>query len=173
MTPTCKPEAIASHPPPSHTSAGPTTTIAMTMAMNQRPTIARSTSSRIRFVPTVIKARFFERFARERLDERDAGYRKRLLRDRFDLVALFARLAANRIHPPADGAERKDHQRYDDDRDQRQPPVPNEHGDQRGRDEHDVGDNGRQRTGYDVVHVVDVAAHPVHDLAGFGSGEEV
>ena len=52
ITPTCKPPAIAYQPPPNHTSAGPTMTIAVTDARNQRPTIARSISSSISRVPT-------------------------------------------------------------------------------------------------------------------------
>ncbi len=50
MTPTCSPAVIASQPPPIQTSAGPMTIIAVTEARNQRPTIARSISSFMRFV---------------------------------------------------------------------------------------------------------------------------
>jgi hypothetical protein len=105
-------------------------TIALIAAMNQRPTIASEFRAH-QFGADVEEARAIRRLAHERLDQRDPRDRERLLRDRFDLVALFARLLADVVHPAADGRERHDHQRNDRERHQREAPIEHE-------DRHDV-----------------------------------
>ena len=120
----------------------------------------------------VVEAVALVRFAHERFDQRDPGDRERLLRDRFDLVALFARLLADVVHAPTDRREREDHERNDHDRDERKPPIQDEDRHEGRHDGHDVRDDRDQRSGDDVVDVVDVVADAVHDFAGLRAGEE-
>src|SRR5207248_6413870 len=49
---------------------------------------------------------------------------------------------------------------------------PDEHPHERRKNHDDVGDDRRERSGNDIVDIVDVVAHAIHDLAGFRTGEE-
>src|SRR6516162_5268997 len=76
--------------------------------------------------------------ARERFHQRDAGERQRFLDVTADEVALFPGFLAHVVHRPADGPQWDHHDRHDDKREKRQPPVKQEDGCERGDDGENV-----------------------------------
>ena len=109
--------------------AGPMTTSAITIARNQRPTIARPISSLMSFVPASWN-RAASRLSRTNdlmsvMPESDSVSWIRLsMRSRCSRVCF-----SHGVHAAPDRIERDDHQRHDDQREQRQPPIEHEDGD--------------------------------------------
>jgi hypothetical protein len=146
-------------------------TIAEIAAMNQRPTIARRISSPISSLLDAVEALSLERFAHERLDERDARDRKRLLRDALDL-SRFSRVCLRTTYIRRPTGESGRIMSGTTAIAISEAPVQYEHRHDGRRDRGDVGDDRDERSGHDVVDVVDVVRDAVHDLAGLRVGEE-
>ena len=108
----------------------------------------------------------------ERLGQQDAADRERLLGQGRDVGQRLLRLLAGGAPHLADPIGQVHEEGQDGQRDGRQAPIQQHHGQQRGDDDDQVGEDGAGRVGHDRLHAADVVGDAALDLAGAGLGEE-
>ena len=108
----------------------------------------------------------------ERLRQQDARDAQRLLRDRGELRQRLLRLAGDPRAHLADAPLHDHEERHHHDGDQRQPPVDQDHRDERGDHRHEVAEDARDGVREHARDAADVVLQAGLDDAGLGPREE-
>ena len=108
----------------------------------------------------------------ERLRQQDARDAQGLLRDGGELGQRLLRLAGDPRAHLADAALDEHEERHEHDGDEGEPPVDEDHRDERRDDRDEVAEDARDGVGEHARHAADVVLQPRLDDAGLRAGEE-